>query len=93
METSDIQLIKIDGKTLKRVIDYCVRHRCIDDESENKIWDGEFLKIPQEDLYYLILAADYLDNTPLFDLTTKKVSKMIEGKSAEEIKNIFNIAQ
>jgi S-phase kinase-associated protein 1 len=46
----------------------------------------------QETLFNLILAANYLDIKPLLDLTCAKVASMIKGKTPQEIRSTFNIA-
>ena len=46
-----------------------------------------------EELFPLILAANYLDCKPLLDLTCAKVATMIKGKTPEEIRRTFNIQQ
>lgn len=36
-------------------------------------------------------AANYLEIKGLFDLISEKVAKMIKGKSAEQVRELFNI--
>eukprot|EP01036_Dinobryon_divergens_P032520 gene32520-42130_t len=45
----------------------------------------------QEDLFELILAANYMDIKPLLSLTCATVASQIKGKSPEDIRRIFNI--
>eukprot|EP01035_Chromulina_nebulosa_P038176 gene38176-51557_t len=45
----------------------------------------------QEDLFELILAANYTDIKPLLSLTCATVASQIKGKSPEDIRRIFNI--
>ena len=52
---------------------------------------SEFTNVEQETLFELVLAANYLDIKPLLDLTCATIASMIKGKSAEEIRKIFNI--
>jgi len=42
-------------------------------------------------LFEIILAAHFMEITPLVDLGCKTVANMIKGKSAEEIRKVFNI--
>lgn len=60
-------------------------------EEELKKWDAEFLNVDTDTLYYLLLAANYLDVRDLLDLVCQKVADMIKGKYPEEIRKIFNI--
>ena len=54
-------------------------------------WDKEFCKVEQEDLFKLILAANFLDIKPLLELGCKTVANMIRGKTPDEIRKTFNI--
>jgi len=54
-------------------------------------WYADFVAIDQEELFELVLAANYLDIKPLLDLTCATVASMIKGKSPEEIRETFNI--
>src|ERR1700755_126971 len=65
-----IPLPNVNGKILKKVIDWCVYHK--DDlienlENNNKKnidideWDKKFYEVDQEMLFEIILAANYLD--------------------------------
>ena len=54
-------------------------------------WYANFIQVDQETLFELILAANYLDIRPLLDLTCATVGSMIKGKTAEEIRQTFNI--
>ncbi|KAJ3050688.1 hypothetical protein HK097_008314 [Rhizophlyctis rosea] len=58
-------------------------------------WDQKFIKGKEEEhneeLFQIILAANYLDIKPLLDLGCKTVANMIKGKSPEQIREMFNI--
>ena len=54
-------------------------------------WDQDFLKVDQGTLFEIILAANYLDIKGLLEVTCKTVANMMKGKSAEEIRKLFNI--
>jgi len=43
-------------------------------------------------LFELVTAANFMDIKPLLDLTCYAVAVMIKGKSADEIRSIFNIS-
>ncbi|XP_021966695.1 S-phase kinase-associated protein 1-like [Folsomia candida] len=64
------------------------RERCTDDITT---WDANFIKMEQTQLFDLIVAANYLDISGLLDLGCKIVANMIEGKTADEIRAMFNI--
>ena len=54
-------------------------------------WDQTFMKVDQEMLFKIMLAANYLDIEALLDVGCKTVANMIKGKSTEDIRKIFNI--
>ncbi|KAJ2128697.1 E3 ubiquitin ligase complex SCF subunit scon-3, partial [Coemansia sp. RSA 921] len=54
-------------------------------------WDEQFMKVDQEMLFEILLASNYMDIKPLLDLGCKTVANMIRGKTAEEIRSMFNI--
>ncbi|TPX72115.1 hypothetical protein SpCBS45565_g00717 [Spizellomyces sp. 'palustris'] len=102
-----IPLPNVAGLILKKVIEYCEHHkedpvpsaeedkdafessrRKADDIDE---WDAQFIKVGNEELFEIILAANYLDIKPLLDLGCKTVANMIKGKTPEQIREMFNI--
>lgn len=102
-EESDegLPLSNVSAAVLDKVIEYCQQHKDDSPLSEEQVeekrreeitgWDADFVKVPQNELFELILAANFLDNKPLLDLTCKKVAFMIRGKTPEEIRKTFNI--
>ncbi|PVU89507.1 hypothetical protein BB561_005308 [Smittium simulii] len=54
-------------------------------------WDEKFMDLDQEMLFELLLASNYLNIKPLLELGCKTVANMMKGKSAEEIRKLFNI--
>jgi S-phase kinase-associated protein 1 len=100
--TSSIPMPTVGSRALEKVIKYCTQHQTdlpVEDDQEEfqrnsyeiSDWDKEFCNIPQEELFELILAANYMDVKPLLDVTCKTVANMIRGKSPEEIRKIFGI--
>merc|ERR1719442_183403 len=85
----------VDSKILIKVIEYCKYHHKADQESvpedDKNVWDKDFVKVDDETLFNLILAANYLDIKSLLDLTCKTVADEIKGKTPEEIRIRFNI--
>lgn len=50
-----------------------------------------FADMPQDQLFEMILAANYLDYRPLLDCACRTVSEMIVNKTPEEIRVTFGI--
>lgn len=101
-ETCDqVPIHNVRGTILSKVIEYCRFHVEAEKKDENdksakseddiKQWDTEYMKIDQNVLYELILAANYLNIKNLLDLCCLTVANMIKGKSPEEIRRTFNI--
>ena len=102
-EESDegLPLSNISAAVLDKVIEYCQHHKDDPPLSEEQVeekrreeitgWDADFVKIPQNELFELILAANFLDNRSLLDLTCKAVAFMIRGKTPDEIRKTFEI--
>ena len=82
----------VDSSTLAKVIEYLKYHQRAEDEGlDDQLWDVNYVKVDDETLFNLILAANYLDIKPLLDLTCKAVADEIKGKTPEEIRTRFNI--
>ena len=103
-EESDegLPLSNVSAAVLDKVIEYCQHHKDDPPLSEEQVeekrreeitgWDSDFVnRLSQLELFELILAANFLDNQLLLDLTCKKVAFMIRGKTPEEIRKTFNI--
>ncbi|RZC64079.1 hypothetical protein C5167_025828, partial [Papaver somniferum] len=89
-----IPLPNVTSKILAKVIEYCRKHDGDADEKdkdEAKNWDADFVKVDQNTLFDLILAANYLNVKELLDLTCQTVADMIKDKTPEEIRKTFNI--
>ncbi|KAI9034161.1 Skp1 family, dimerization domain-containing protein [Hyaloraphidium curvatum] len=99
-----IPLPNVSGSILKKVIEYCEHHKgdplptAEDDNDDTRKrsddieeWDADFVKVENDQLFELILAANYMDIKPLLDLGCKTVANMIKGKTPEQIREMFNI--
>ncbi|VDK41796.1 unnamed protein product [Taenia asiatica] len=64
------------------------RGRRTDDISD---WDQEFFRVNQENLFEILMTANYLDIGGLLDACCKTVASMIRGKRLKEILETFNI--
>lgn len=90
---SIIPLPNVTSNILVKVIEYCKKHEKETDKVAESLnsFDAEVVKVDQDTLFDLILAANYLDIKGLLDLTCKTVADMMRGRTPEEIRNIFHI--
>jgi S-phase kinase-associated protein 1 len=100
----DIPLPNVSADVLAKVIEYCKYY--LEDEmrpiqtplNSNKLeelvqeWYAEFVKVDKNLLFDLVAAANFMDIKPLLDLTCLAVSILIKGKSAAELRQMFNIS-
>eukprot|EP00292_Cryptomonas_paramecium_P034407 CAMPEP_0113704894 /NCGR_PEP_ID=MMETSP0038_2-20120614/26800_1 /TAXON_ID=2898 /ORGANISM="Cryptomonas paramecium" /LENGTH=136 /DNA_ID=CAMNT_0000629781 /DNA_START=131 /DNA_END=538 /DNA_ORIENTATION=- /assembly_acc=CAM_ASM_000170 len=85
-----------NSKILEKVIEYLTKHQEFDTSStpqeDKDAWDKKYVEVEDEDLFNLILAANFLDVKDLLDLTCKTVAEYIKQcKTPEEIRQRFNI--
>ncbi|XP_021756591.1 SKP1-like protein 14 [Chenopodium quinoa] len=91
---SPIPVSIVTGTILSKVIEYCKKHATEDSDSDEQLkqWDKEYANnMDLNTLYYLLLAANYMEIKGLLELITQCVADMIKGKSPEEIRAHFNI--
>ena len=58
---------------------------------ERKSYDEKFMRMETKRLCELTSAADSLQLKPLVDLTSRALARIIEGKTPEEIRDIFHL--
>jgi len=103
-EESEIPMPDIRGEILRKVVDYLVHFKGSEPKeiprplpSNNLLevvdeWDVTFINsLDLDSTFDLINAANYMDIKPLLDLSCAKIASMMKGKSAEEIRTMFNI--
>ncbi|KAI4368173.1 hypothetical protein MLD38_016760 [Melastoma candidum] len=87
-----LPLPTINSQILSLVIDYCKKHTAASASSEDlDSWDADFVKVEQNTLFDIILAANYLNIRGLLDLACQTVADMIKGKTPDEMRQTFNI--
>jgi len=97
-----VPLPYVKAGILKKVIEWATYHKddplpAENDEGRVKrtddicSWDADFLKANQRTLYQLTNAAYYLGIKGLSDVTKNTFTNMIKGKTAKEIREMFNI--
>jgi len=54
-------------------------------------WDAKFTDVDQDEIYFLMMAADYMDIRPMLELLSCKIATLMYGKTVEEIRETFGI--
>lgn len=102
-DVQEIPLPNVKATVLAKVIEYCTHYqiepmtqittplKSSKFEEVVQQWYADFVKVEQVLLFELVTAANFMDIAPLLDLTCFAVAVLIKGKSAEEIRAIFNI--
>lgn len=54
-------------------------------------WDAAFIDLKDDDLFHLLLTANYLNIPSLLALSSAKLASFMKNKSSEEIKERFHI--
>lgn len=98
-----IPLPDVSSKVLKKVTEYCKYYKneaCPAARNRNEPhrptdtseWDQKSITADQDMLFEIILAANYLQITSLFDFGCQTVVNRTKGKTPEELCNFFGIA-
>ncbi|GAB4826344.1 SKP1-like protein 21 [Ancistrocladus abbreviatus] len=83
---------RVNPATLGLILDYCRFHQIPGHSNkEQKAFDEKFIRLDTKKLCELTSAADSLQLKPLVDLTSRTLARIIEGKTPEEIREIFNL--
>uniref|UniRef100_A0A7N0R8A7 SKP1-like protein 21 n=1 Tax=Kalanchoe fedtschenkoi TaxID=63787 RepID=A0A7N0R8A7_KALFE len=83
---------RVTPAMLSLILDYCRFHQAPGrSNKERKYFDEKFIRMGTKRLCELTSAADSLQLKPLVDLTSRALARMIEGKTPEEIRDIFHL--
>jgi len=102
-ETQEIPLPGVKSTILAKIVEF-MNHYKVDPMTEItkpiksnimsevvQEWYANFVNVDQEELFELILAANFMDIRPLLDLTCATIASMVKGKTSTEIPGIFKI--
>ena len=103
-DDNEIPMPDIKGDILKKCVEYMTHYKDSEPReiprplpSPNLLevtdeWDVNFISgIDLDSVFDVINAANYLDLKPLLDLSCARIASIMKGKSAEEIRSIFNL--
>ncbi|XP_054783395.1 SKP1-like protein 21 isoform X2 [Prosopis cineraria] len=83
---------RVSPVLLSLILDYCRFHQVPGrSNKERKCFDEKFVRMDTKKLCELTSAADSLQLKPLVDLTSRALARIIEGKTPEEIREIFHL--
>jgi S-phase kinase-associated protein 1 len=99
-----VPIPNVKSATLNKVVEFCEKHleeplpEIEKPLKTKKLSDvvpefyGTYIEsLSVEDLYELILAANYLDIKDLLELSCAQVAALMRGKTIPEIRELFNI--
>lgn len=104
-DVPDIPLPNVSGEVLNKVIEFLKHYQ---EEKMTDIqtplrsprldelvqeWYANYVKVERNMLFDLVAAANFMDIKPLLDLTCLAVSILIKGKSAGELRAMFNLSE
>jgi S-phase kinase-associated protein 1 len=103
-DENDIPMPDIKGDILKKCVEYMTHYKDTEPKdiprplpSPNLLdvtdeWDVNFISgIDLDSVFEIINASNYLDLKSLLDLSCSRIASIMKGKTAEEIRNIFNL--
>ncbi|KAL1328976.1 hypothetical protein AAHE18_12G006800 [Arachis hypogaea] len=83
---------QVTPSTLSLILDYCRFHQVPGrSNKERKSHDEKFVRMGTNRLCELVSAADSLQLRPLVDLISRALARKIEGRTPEEIREIFHL--
>lgn len=99
-DSGNFPLPNVRTPVLAKVVEYLKQHvnddNALADPAVSKNedldkFDQEFVKVDQDMLFDILLAANYLNVEKLLNLLCKTVADMMRGKDTEQIRQTFNI--
>ncbi|PFH56041.1 hypothetical protein XA68_17146 [Ophiocordyceps unilateralis] len=97
-----IPIANVNEQVMRKVIEWCEHHEG-DDSRDSPCppwadrcmlvddWDSKFIKVDQDLLFDIILAANYLDIEALLELGYWAVASEIPGRTVKEISTLFHL--
>nr|XP_009401016.1 PREDICTED: SKP1-like protein 20 isoform X2 [Musa acuminata subsp. malaccensis] len=83
---------QVSPAILSSILHYCRFHQVPGhSDKERKSFDEKFMKTDTDRLVELISAAHSLELSPLVDLISRAIARIIEGSSNDEIREIFRV--
>uniref|UniRef100_I1PYW8 SKP1-like protein n=1 Tax=Oryza glaberrima TaxID=4538 RepID=I1PYW8_ORYGL len=88
----------VAAKPLAKIIEYCTKHAAVEGGStaaaaaELKRFDEELIDVDTDTLYHLLMAGNLMGVEGVLELAVQRTAELIRGKSPEEIRDTFKIA-
>lgn len=106
LEEKNMTINKVDGVILKKVIEFCTHYQEVEkmekietplegetlEEIVRPVWYANYCKgIDRQTMFKMVTAANYMNIQELLNLACLGTAVSIRGKSAEELRRIFNL--
>lgn len=100
--TTQIELTNISDEMMKLVVKFLTHYqknpmgeirKPLADSLEKYVgtWYTEFVEMSIESLFDLIMVANFIDFSPLLDLSCARVAVHIKGQKPEDVRKLFGI--
>ncbi len=103
-DNTEVPLPDVNGKTLKRIVDYLIHYENSEPKAIPKPlknshideildeWDYNFIiEVPLDDSIDLLNAANYMDIPPLLQLACCRIASEMVDRPVEEVRELFGI--
>ncbi|EEC79866.1 hypothetical protein OsI_21362 [Oryza sativa Indica Group] len=84
------------SESFGQIIEYCTKHAAVEGRStaaaELKRFDEELIDVDTDTLYHLLMAGNLMGVEGVLELAVQRTAELIRGKSPEEIRDTFKIA-
>ena len=91
-EDMPVPLPNVTTPVLTRVVEYLGWLVAVSEGPDGSSeFERSIVECTNEQLFDIIMAANYMEIRPLLELTCRAVAQKVRGKSAEEIRQTFNI--
>ncbi|RWS00632.1 hypothetical protein B4U79_17793 [Dinothrombium tinctorium] len=99
-ENEQIELPEVDSQTMEKLIEWIkhYKNQQSPDESDDKLseskldsWDKEFFQMPNELLFHVLTAANYLNMKRLMDKVCFVIALRLKGKTTKQMRQLMRV--
>ena len=98
LKETPIPIPNVRGSILEKVVKWISKHQGenIPEEDDEPTldmsdWDVDFFNVEKDDIFQIILAANFMQIPGLINYGCKAIAKLMNDKETEEIRKVFNM--